>query len=215
MNFWAKILFEGESPFNGEIKVFEILGVRKLSASGFVQSRSVKDNGESEFYWNALAHSVPLKTGNRVLLLGMSAGTVALSLRKKYPETIIDGVEIDPLMIDLGKRFFYLEKAKVNVFVGDARSFVKTAKNSYDLIILDLFVGDKVPSFVFDKDFMEKLGKLLKSGGRLVMNRIYDSKKEIKSFEQAFARYFRVVNKKSGPAFAETGNLILVGENYG
>ena len=75
---------------------------------------------------------------SRVLILGAGAGNdVATALRNNVAH--VDAVEIDPAIVDIGKRLHperpYASE-RVQVHIGDARTFVRNQANSgYDLII--------------------------------------------------------------------------------
>ncbi|MBI4825458.1 MAG: hypothetical protein HY807_03425 [Nitrospirae bacterium] len=78
-----------------------------------------------------------------VLIVGGSPAVIREFL--KYPVTKIDFVEIDPVVIDVSKRFLsdddlmYLKDEKVNLFNMDARLFIKSAeRNQYDMIMLNI-----------------------------------------------------------------------------
>ena len=52
---------------------------------------------------------MPLLDGapaGRLAILGNAAGTVANQFGAVWPQTRIDGVEIDPLVTDVGRRYF-------------------------------------------------------------------------------------------------------------
>ena len=54
----------------------------------------------------------------------------------------IDAVEIDPVIADLGKKYHPEEpysKINVNLFIDDARSFIKNNKTQYNVIVYGLF----------------------------------------------------------------------------
>ncbi len=75
---------------------------------------------------------------NHVLLIsGGVSGTLSQIL--KYNVENIDYVELDPEIIDIGKKFTSnLNNDKINIIIGDARLFVKQAKKRYDVVIIDL-----------------------------------------------------------------------------
>lgn len=214
MNIWGKTLFKGQSQINGEVKIVEYFGGnRRLFASKFAQSRTLDKNGRSEFCWDAFVDVARgLDEGSSILILGLAAGTGASSLRQTHPKVEIDGVEIDPLMVELGNKYFDLEKAKVNIFLEDAARFVEKANKKYDLIFVDVFVGGEVPSFVFRSDFIEKLKALLKPTSKVIFNKIYNNLDEAKEIKSFFSKHFKITKEEHNPNRRIPGNLILVGE---
>jgi spermidine synthase len=216
VNIWGKILYKGFSPYNGEIKVIEYRDQRRLLASGFAQSRTLGKDGKSEFYWDSFIEELPaLKPNAKVLILGLGAGTSALQLRKRYPEVEIDGVEIDPLIIELAKKYFDLDQAQVKIIQADAKNFVMETRLQYDVIFVDVFNGGEVPSFVLKADFFEKLKTTLSREGAVVLNKIYESREEAGSVKDFFEKYFKLIQETHSPGWKVPGNLILIGKHYG
>src|SRR4030095_12904792 len=73
----------------------------------------------------------------RVLVMGAGSGNdVAAALR--HGAQSVDAVEIDPIIVDIG-RANHPEKPysdpRVHVFIQDARTFLASSKNNYDLIV--------------------------------------------------------------------------------
>ena len=89
----------------------------------------------------------------------------------------IDAVEIDPVIAYIGKRYHpenpYL-KENVNLFINDARSFIKNNKSKYDAIIYGLLDsqtnlsskgGIRLDSYVYTIEAFEEAKKSLKKEG--------------------------------------------------
>jgi len=55
---------------------------------------------------------------------------LALLLNKVYPLAKITGVDIDPKIVELGKKYLKLDTVKVNVVISDAMKFVKKEKKA-------------------------------------------------------------------------------------
>lgn len=75
---------------------------------------------------------------DEVLILGAGTGNdVALVLEKGAGH--VDAVEIDPEILQLGKRFHFQKPyfdPRVTIYIDDARAFLKKSDKKYDLIIL-------------------------------------------------------------------------------
>jgi spermidine synthase len=72
-----------------------------------------------------------------LLISGGVAGTIDEIL--KYNVESIDYVELDPSVIELGKKYTdNLDREKLNIIRGDAHFFIKNSKKKYDVIIIDL-----------------------------------------------------------------------------
>ena len=98
------------------------------------------------------------------MILGLGGGTVAKILQKTWPKIKITGVDIDPVMVDLGKKYLGLENVKDKI--GDAYNF---DTKGFDLVVVDLYRGDVFPKKFEDEKFLKKLvnNKLV------IFNRLY------------------------------------------
>lgn len=192
MNIWEKVLFKGHSEINGEIKVIESRGIRRLIAEKYTQSRTLKEeDGNTDYYWGTFAENLPpLSKNSRVLILGLAAGTIAKIILNKEGSTTIDGVEIDPVMIDLGKKYFYLNDPNIRIFIEDAEKFVERTRDKYDVICLDMFTRDKASDLITDETFLKKTKKMLKKGGVVVVNKICRDTGEDKEYVEILRRVF-------------------------
>ena len=119
-----------------------------------------------------LAHPSPAKL---LMVSGGAGGLIHEALKHPSIETI-DYAELDPLLLDLIKRFptplteSELNNRKVNIQHMDGRLFLKTTSNTYDVI----FIGILEPSNLqtnrfFTKEFFALVKKRLDAGGVLVL----------------------------------------------
>ncbi len=183
MTFWAKTLFQGQSSRNGDIKVIESFGERRLIAAGYTQSRNLNKKGLTGSYWDGFIQNIPsLGKDSRVLILGLAGGTIAKLLTNKFGPIAIDGVEIDPLMVELGKKFFDFKEKNVNIIVEDALKFVSDARYKYDLVAVDLFSHGAVAVGTESEEFFIKVKKLVNSGGVVVINKIFEDKAALERY---------------------------------
>lgn len=114
-----------------------------------------------------------------VLILGAGTGQDVREAVKNGAKTI-DAIEIDPLIIQLGKENNpSYSDPKVNIVNNDARHFVAHSKKKYDLILLACLDSSalsgmpssvRVDSFVHTKESVEASARLLKPDGLLVMS---------------------------------------------
>lgn len=73
----------------------------------------------------------------------------------------ITGVELDGRVIDFAKKYFEIEKyANLKIVQADAFEYVQHCNEKYDLIVIDLFVGDTVPAAFSSEAFIQNLRKL-------------------------------------------------------
>ncbi len=82
-----------------------------------------------------------------MLVLGLGGGAVTKRWWRDYPDMTIDTVEIDPVVIDVAQRYFGLpDDERIRVVNQDARRFVQESSAKYDVIIVDCYYADSLPS---------------------------------------------------------------------
>ena len=119
----------------------------------------------------AIFASMGLRTGSdesRALLCGLGGGSIMTELTKMGFNG--DAVEIDRRMPELGVEYFEFDKNKVNIFIDDARHFLRKSTEQYDLIVIDLLTSEVQPSHVFTVENFNHLKQLLTENGILIIN---------------------------------------------
>ena len=209
----TKILEERESKYNGHLRVVKSIGLGTyIQAEGLTQS-----GGIVETIWKSTLKRIhkSLATNHKTLILGLGGGTVAKLIRKIWPDAKITGVDIDPVMVELGKKYLGLERANVEIKIADALSFLTIHQslftnhftNHFDLVIIDLYNGDQFPEKFGELGFLNKLkGSLLKNGVA-VFNRTYygDMRPKAVKFGLKLQKVFRSVKY-----YYPEANLMLI-----
>lgn len=118
-----------------------------------------------------IGYETILKMGH-ILLLGVAGGSVIKTLVNEIEyKGKITGVEIDPDMIQIANQYFDLDQIKqLEIIIDDAFEFVLKTKNKYDLIIIDVFEDIKMPNFLFESFFSERICSLLQNQGFVLFN---------------------------------------------
>jgi spermidine synthase len=107
----------------------------------------------------------------RIAILGNGAGTTARAYAHYFPETRIDGVEIDGELHDIGKEYFGLrERPQLELFTEDARPFLRRIDRRYDAIFVDAYRQPYIPFYLTTTEFFELAREKLNPGGVLVVN---------------------------------------------
>lgn len=101
-----------------------------------------------------------------ILVLGAGGGSIVETVRDDFgSKAAITLVEIDPEVIKVAKEEFdLLSYPEVSIVEADAAKFAKSTTQTYDLVIVDLFVHDKIPVVFTEKDFLNDLSQLLQKG---------------------------------------------------
>jgi predicted O-methyltransferase YrrM len=125
-------------------------------------------------YWDGyltLPFSLRDEPPAKVAMLGVAGGTVARAYAKYFPDTIIDAVEIDGELFDIGRRWFGLEeRPQLRVHADDARPFLRKTEERYDFIFLDTYRQPYIPFYLATREFFELARDRLSPGGAVIIN---------------------------------------------
>jgi spermidine synthase len=106
----------------------------------------------------------------RIAILGNAAGTTARAYGHYFPQTEVDGVEIDAKLTELGERYFDLDNPRLEVFHEDARPWLRDSDGSYDVIMVDAYRQPYIPFYLATREFFELARDRLAPGGVVIVN---------------------------------------------
>ncbi len=106
------------------------------------------------------------------LVLGLGGGSVIASLRKDFAyHQPITAVEFDKKIIQISQEDFHISQYHpLQIIHCDAFDYVKSCEQKFGLIIVDLFIDDKVPTKFYQAEFWNSLGNLLQENGSILFN---------------------------------------------
>lgn len=159
---------------------------RRLYTDGVFHSQYNPRQPVGGSVWDLLmlpAFFYPRGQLKRVLVLGVGGGAVIRQLNHFLALEQVVGVELNPIHLQVAKRYFGADEANVSLVEDDAVTWLKAYTGpKFDLIIDDLFGeagGQPERAVVADKRWMALLARRLSPGGALVMN--FDSRKGLRS----------------------------------
>lgn len=178
-------------------------------------------------------YSLPfiLKPGSQgVLLVGAGAGNdAAAALRAKIPE--IDAVEIDPKILEIGRNFHPenpYSDSTVKTIVADGRSFFKTTKKQYDLVIMGLadshalsssLTNLQLDNYLYTRESFREVKNILKPDGLLFVSfdvrRPWIGERIQKSILDGFGHRPLVFSLQDASAFGWGGVIFVAGKEAG
>ncbi|MFA6290287.1 MAG: fused MFS/spermidine synthase [Victivallales bacterium] len=107
----------------------------------------------------------------RVLFIGLGAGIVPRFLRKHFPETVIDIVEIDGDIPDIAEKYFAFKKdGRMNISIGDGRDFINRTNEKYDIVFIDAYSATNIPFQLTTTEFYRKVRDSLAPTGIMTAN---------------------------------------------
>ncbi|WP_396178716.1 spermidine synthase [Flavobacterium sp.] len=109
---------------------------------------------------------------DHILVLGVAGGSVIKTLVEEIAySNKITGVEIDGNVIEMAKKYFELDKiTNLEIVLDDAFEFVLKTKLKYDLVIIDIFQDTKMPNFLFESFFANRILEILNDNGLFLFN---------------------------------------------
>jgi spermidine synthase len=121
-----------------------------------------------------------IKTMDHILVLGVAGGSVIKTLVDEIDfEGKITGVEIDNSVITIANEYFHLDQIKnLEIIIDDAFEFVLKTNDKYDLAIIDVFQDTKMPNFLFETFFINRICYLLQPKGFILFNTIVLNEKQ-------------------------------------
>lgn len=145
----------------------------------------------------------------RVLMIGLGGGTFTSLLRRYYPALWIDAVEIDPVVVEVAKRFFGVrEDSRFRIHIEDGADFIEQASHLYDLIFLDAYTQDGLPEHLATVDFFNTVKARLSDNGIVVIN-LYGGE----HIKRSIGKVFRVAFPEAACVRSSDGlNLLLFGK---
>jgi spermidine synthase len=148
----------------------------------------------------------------RIAILGNAAGTIARQYGHFWPETIVDGVEIDPELTDVGYRYFDMgSNPKLTVYDDDARPWLRKADDRYDLIVVDAYRQPYIPFYLTTKEFFELISDRLAPDGVVVVN--VGHPEDDDEFERSLGRTMAEALPTVLRDPAEQTNTLLIGSD--
>jgi spermidine synthase len=110
-------------------------------------------------------------TPRSIAILGNGAGTTVRAYERYFPETAIDGVEIDPELTEMGRRWFELrDRPGLRLIHDDARPFLRRTDRTYDAIFVDAYRQPYIPFYLTTREFFALVRERLNPGGVVIVN---------------------------------------------
>ncbi len=106
----------------------------------------------------------------RIAIIGLAAGTTARQATAVYGDIPIDGYEIDPKIIEVGRTYFGMTMPNLNVHITDGRWGLEHSPYLYDIIAIDAYRPPYIPPNLTTREFFEICASHLTPNGVLVIN---------------------------------------------
>lgn len=171
-NFFGALRVKDEPAHGG------LPGLRKIyhggTSHGSQYLDAAKGRQPTSYYGARSAPGVwfaHTKAPRNVGVIGLGAGTLAAYA---LPGDRMKFYEINPLVVDFARRHYsYLDKSAgaVSIVVGDGRKSLESEPaNGFDLLVLDAFSDDSIPTHLLTREAFTLYLRHLKPGGMLAFH---------------------------------------------
>jgi len=172
------LIYEDESQYN-YIQVQQINGftlLRLNEGQGF-HSIYHPDTLDYEGAWQQVMaapffNAPPYTPENirSIAILGLAGGTSARQAASVFPNSQIDGFEIDETVIAVGYDYFEMDIPNLTVYAQDARLGLRSMQKRYQLISIDAYRPPYIPAHLITVEFFQEVSDHLTEDGVLVLN---------------------------------------------
>jgi len=170
-------IYETESAYNyiqvQQINGFTLLRLNEGEGVHSMYSPATLDYGGpwSQFLVAPFFYkdAVPAQV-RRIAIIGLAAGTTARQATAVYGPIPIDGFELDPKIIEVGRRYFNENLPNLAVHIGDGRWNLEQSPQKYDIIAVDAYRPPYIPAHMTTQEFFQICFDHLSDRGALGIN---------------------------------------------
>ncbi len=173
-------------------------------------------------YYRLIEHFNP--GFEKSLMIGGSGYAFPKDYLRKYPEAMIDVVEIDPGLTELAKIHFDLpDDPRLTIYHEDGRTFLNRTDNKYDAVFMDAYKSMiTIPYQLTTKEAVQKIYEILNTNGVVFANLISSLDKknnqflraELATYQSVFSQVYLFAVQYPDPSEKEKEyfqNIMLVG----
>jgi hypothetical protein len=122
-------------------------------------------------YFNQLApEEVNAGPIDSLAVIGLAAGTIPKQFTQVFGPMPIDGIELDPAIVEAGRNYFALDEPNINVIVGDGRYELNRLPGRYDVITIDAYKVPYIPWHLTTREFFQEVRAHLNENGVVAIN---------------------------------------------
>lgn len=175
-------IYETESAYN-YIQVLEIDGFRLLRLnegqgihSEWHPTKLAFDGPWKQFlaapFFNATDGGGPYEPERveSMAIIGLAAGTTARQATAVYGPILIDGYEIDPAIIEIGREYFDMNEPNLNPIAQDGRWGLEQSDRRYSIVVVDAYRPPYIPWHLTTREFFQIVRDHLSEEGVMAIN---------------------------------------------
>ena len=172
----AGVLYEAESSYNyiqvretaddtRELLLNEGQGIHSVYRPGAILTGGPWDGFLLAPYFTEMQPQ-----DSRWLIVGLAAGTVARQVTAIYGPRPIVGVEIDPAIVEVGRRYFAMTEPNLRVEIADGRTYLARSRERFDVVVVDAYRLPYIPWHLTTVEFFRQVRAHLSDQGVVAIN---------------------------------------------
>jgi spermidine synthase len=171
-----RVLVSRHSAYNAIVLTEDDAGFRTLRFGDTGAYQSVVKVGEPGHLELEYARLFPaclafVEKPLHILFVGLGGGSLPAFFHDRFPEMVIDVVEIDEEVVEVAKTYCgFEEDGRMRVYVEDGRDFIERSRHHYDAIFLDSFGTDEIPDHLVTLEFLQAVRSALTAEGVAAAN---------------------------------------------
>ncbi|MEM7802287.1 MAG: fused MFS/spermidine synthase, partial [Chloroflexota bacterium] len=132
---------------------------------------------------------------SRAAVIGLAGGTIPEQFLRVFPDMTIDGIEIDPEIIDIGRDYFSLDDPRIRSIAADGRFGLNQLSGSYDVITIDAYRVPYIPWHMTTIEFFQEVQAQLSPDGVVAINvgRVPEDRRLIEALTATMLEVYPVV----------------------
>ena len=152
-------------------------------------------------------------TPERILMIGLGAGSMVHHIHHHFPQCHIDAVDNSPRIIDIAQSYFCLpNRPPVNIHCRDGFEFLgQESRAPYDIIFVDAFDKDGMSPTVYSHDFLHLCNASLAPSGLASLNIWSGDSDMMNSIKNGLSGHFSSVIELPVPA---RGNIVCLASDF-
>jgi len=172
------LIFETDSTYN-YIQVIELGQTRYLRLNDGQGVHSIYH--PTEYFYNGpwdqvlvapFFYPAPVdpQQVTSMAIVGLAAGTTARQASLVFPNIQIDGIEIDPTIVEVGQKYFGMTQPNLNIIIQDGRWSLASSDQRYQIISIDAYQPPYIPWHLTTLEFFSLVYDRLTDDGVMVIN---------------------------------------------
>ncbi len=142
----------------------------------------------------------------RMAVIGLAAGTIPKQATQIFGPIAVDGIELDPEIVQAGRDYFALDEPNIHVIVGDGRYELNRLPGGYDLITIDAYKVPYIPWHLTTQQFFAEVDAQLAANGVVAVNvgRAPEDRRLVEAMTATMATVFPTIHAVDVPGSLNT-----------